>query len=145
MLRQLLYKLSLEHVIQYVPTDCADVIFLHHDRLMPGNVDLQKEKYDFLKQSYHERACAITEYASQSEMCRSRFLLNYFGQEESIDCQTCDICRSKANPIEAVRAYAAAHPGFTLEEFVSYCGNPANHMPPGAVSAYRRLLDEGEL
>ena len=35
MLRQMLYQLSLEHVIRYVPCDHATVIFLHHDRLRP--------------------------------------------------------------------------------------------------------------
>lgn len=154
MLRQLLYKLSLEHVLTYVPTDRCNVIFLHHDRLMPGNVDLQKEKYEFLRKSYHDRAAAMVEYASEGDLCRSRFLLKYFGQEESDDCMTCDVCRSGASsgrrktclsPEDAVRAYAAAHPGFTLEELVAYCNNPESGMPPGAVGAYRRLLDEGEL
>lgn len=32
-LRQALYHLALEHVINYVPADHSDVVFLHHDRL----------------------------------------------------------------------------------------------------------------
>ena len=150
MLRQLLYKLSLEHVIKYVPTDRCNVIFLHHDRLMPGNVDLQKEKYDFLKKSFHERAEAIVGYATQSSLCRSRFLLEYFGQKESDDCGQCDICRSRhskgsAGAEQAVREFAASHPGFTLEELAACCNDPSSGMPPGAIEAYRRLLDEGEI
>ena len=38
----------------------------------------------------------MLEYASETDECRSRFLLRYFGQTESSDCGTCDVCRSKA-------------------------------------------------
>ena len=44
-LRQLLYKLSLEHVINYIPSDHSSVIYLHHSRLQPGNVQLSPQKY----------------------------------------------------------------------------------------------------
>ena len=94
-LRQLLYSLSLEHVISYVPAAHSDVIYLHHDRLRPGNVDLMPERFKMLEENYHARSQAILEYASETDECRSRFLLRYFGQEETTDCGTCDICRAK--------------------------------------------------
>ena len=94
-LRQLLYSLSLEHVISYVPAAHSDVIYLHHGRLRPGNVDLMPERFKMLEENYHARSQAILEYASETDECRSRFLLRYFGQEETTDCGTCDICRAK--------------------------------------------------
>ena len=95
-LRQLLYKLSLEHVIRYVPCDHATVLFLHHDRLRPKNVNLDPEKYDLLKSSSLERMQKMIDYVSEEDTCRSSYLLDYFGQTESADCGTCDICRSHA-------------------------------------------------
>ena len=92
-LRQLLYSLSLEHVVSYVPAAHSDVVFLHHDRLRPSNLDLMPERYEMLKDNYDKRSRAIIEYASETDECRSRFLLRYFGQDESSDCGTCDICR----------------------------------------------------
>ena len=94
MLRQLLYNLSLEHVIRYVPCDRATVLFLHHDRLRPKNVNLDPEKYDLLKNSALERMQKMVDYVSQEEVCRSSYLLEYFGQTETTDCKTCDICRN---------------------------------------------------
>ena len=94
-LRQLLYRTSLEHVIKYIPGDRCSVVFLHHNRLMPGNVDLQKEKYNFLLENARGRADAMVEYASGTEECRSRWLLRYFGQEETEDCGSCDVCRAR--------------------------------------------------
>ena len=115
-LRQLLYRTSLEHVIKYIPGDRCSVVFLHHNRLMPGNVDLQKEKYNFLLENARARSDAMVEYASGTEECRSRWLLRYFGQEESEDCGTCDVCRARRSV-------------------------PA----PDSPAERRRRLDEGEL
>ena len=97
-LRQLLYRTALEHVIKYIPGDRCSVVFLHHNRLMPGNVDLQKEKYAFLLENARARADAMVAYASGTEECRSRWLLRYFGQDETEDCGTCDVCRARRTP-----------------------------------------------
>ena len=94
-LRQLLYKLSLEHVIRYVPCDRATVLFLHHDRLRPMNVNLDPERYERLKASALERMQKMIDYVGQEEICRSSYLLEYFGQTETADCRTCDVCRNK--------------------------------------------------
>lgn len=105
-LRVLLYNLSLEHVIKYIPADHSSVIFLHHDRLRPGNVYLSPDKYEQLKSAAHERSEAMLEYASETSECRSRFLLAYFGQDDSAPCGTCDVCRS--NPASSAPASGAS-------------------------------------
>lgn len=93
-LRQLLYKLSLEHVIRYIPNDHATVLFLHHERLRPKNLNLDPDRYGFLKSAVHDRVGKMVDYVSEEEICRSAFLLDYFGQKDAGDCGTCDICRS---------------------------------------------------
>ena len=94
MLRQLLYKLSLEHVLKYIPCDHATVLFLHHERLRPKNVNLDPQRYEFLKNSAMERMQKMVDYISEEDVCRSAYLLEYFGQSGSKDCGTCDVCRS---------------------------------------------------
>lgn len=94
-LRQLLYKMSLEHVIRYIPCDRSSVIYLHHNRLVPGNLNLKEELYGFLLGNWDERVSAMTEYVTETGECRSRFLLRYFGQTESADCGGCDVCRMR--------------------------------------------------
>lgn len=165
-LRQLLYRLSLEHVIHYVPADHSSVIILRHNRLEPGNVDLQPDKYNFLKQNAIDRIEAMAGYVSDDTVCRSRKLLAYFGQDETADCGCCDVCRDRGfaaskkagqtrggnpsvpegkNAEDAVREWFAAHREAGLEEFVEYCSNPQNGMPRDAVAIWRRLKDRGEL
>ena len=144
-LRQLLYKLSLAHIINYVPADRSTVIFLHHDRLRPGNVALSPEQYNSLRKSHKERAEAIVEYASQTDECRSRHILRYFGQEESADCGTCDVCRKKtprADVRKALVEFDKAHPeGYTIDELAAFCRDPKKDLPANALEIARELID----
>ena len=105
MLRQLLYKLSLEHVIRYVPCDHATVLYLHHERLRPKNVNLDPERYEFLKKSSSDRIQKMIDYLNEEDVCRSSYLLDYFGQHDSKNCGTCDVCRSVS---VSSSAYSAA-------------------------------------
>lgn len=144
-LRQLLYRMSLEHIIKYVPTDMSSVIFLRHSRWMPGNLDLQVQRYNQLITCAKQRADAMSEYVQQREQCRSGFLLKYFGQEKSKDCKICDICRSSRSVEQSVRAWLAEHPGACIEDFIQAVKNPANGLSKDALSVYRRLMEQGEL
>ena len=145
-LRQLLYQLSLEHVIRYVPCDRSTVIYLHHNRLVPGNIDLQPERWRFLKENAENRLEAMVEYVSESDRCRSRVLLEYFGQSETEDCGTCDVCRSRSaesRKRSAIRRFFASHPGAGIQDFRTFCADPANGMPSDALAILRSMLDEG--
>ncbi len=95
MLREELYRLSLEHLVRYIPHTRSDVIRLHHDRIRPGDLQLSPKKYATLRENFHRRLSAMRDYATEEETCRSRYLLAYFGQEESSDCGSCDICRKR--------------------------------------------------
>ena len=164
-LRVLLYGLSLEHVIRYVPADHSSVIYLHHDRLRPGNVALSPGKYARLKEAYHERSEAMLEYASEAGECRAHFLLRYFGQEESAPCGTCDVCRSGAAALRSQQADRQAETAglrkaterWLLSEVASLAGSysldllrtafEANqlNLSPDWPSILRDLIDSGEL
>lgn len=97
--REVLYRLSLEHIINYIPQENSDIIFIHHPRLHPGNVALSPGMYEILKSNYSKRIEAIIGYAEEKETCRSRYLVEYFGQKDSQDCGYCDVCRSKKSGV----------------------------------------------
>ena len=94
-LHQELYSLSQLHLIRYIPSSISDVLFLNHERLMPKNIDLRPQTYEFLKKCQHGRVESMIEYVREETECRSRYLLRYFGQTESSDCGTCDICLAR--------------------------------------------------
>lgn len=155
-LRQSLYGLSLAHVISYVPADHADVVFLHHDRLRPGNVNLMPSCYAMLRESFHARAEAMLEYVSETSECRSRYLLRYFGQTETADCGTCDVCRARRAAVPArtlqqmtrrkLIEYIDEKDGeYSLEEIVAEFGNPSGNHSPDYLDILRQLIDNGDV
>jgi len=42
-----------------------------------------------------EKINAVIAYANNNAICRSRYLLDYFGEENTTNCGICDICESK--------------------------------------------------
>ena len=61
------------------------------------------ERYGRLKDTAHARIQEMIDYVTEEDQCRSRFLLKYFGQEESSDCGTCDICRDTRSRLDDLR------------------------------------------
>ena len=153
MLRQLLYKLSLEHVIRYVPADHATVIFLHHDRLRPKNVNLDPKRYGMLKDSFLERMQKMIDYISEETVCRSRYLLEYFGQTESEDCGTCDVCRAKPkaarseDPAALISSFINDEMSgiYAIDDVLRRFSSPGQFAPEDCVAILRRLIDEGKV
>ena len=149
-LRQLLYKLSLEHIIRYVPCDHATVLYLHHDRLRPKNVDLDPACYDQLKASSMERMQKRIDYVSEEDVCRSAYLLEYFGQTETADCGTCDICRGKSSSKEvplrdAIAGYINDDLSgvYTLDQIGARFSSSVKNSSSEIFDILRELIDEG--
>lgn len=142
-LRQLLYRLSLEHVIRYIPCDTCNVLYLHHDRLVPGNVNMMPEKYKFLKDNALKRAESMIDYISGNAECRSVTLLRYFGQTDSEDCGTCDVCRARksADSRKVVSGYLQSHPQATLNDIRAKAADPSSGFPADAVEICREIAD----
>ena len=142
-LRQLLYGLSVNHIIKYIPADRADVIYLLHDRLRPGNVQLSPKRYDLLRGAFHERVQTMLSFVAEEEECRSRYLLRYFGQDDSADCGRCDICRERARKPRdlAARLKEFIHAPYSLDDVRAAFGTGDKAW----MEVLRELIDRGEV
>ena len=145
-LRQLLYQLSVNHVVRYIPADHATVLFIQHDRLRPGNVQLSPQRYKMLRSTYRERVQTMVDYVEEDDECRSQFLLRYFGQEDSRPCGKCDLCRSgAARPLDLatrLKAWIAARDGrYTLSGLRAAFGTAEDSY----LGVLRELIDRGEV
>jgi ATP-dependent DNA helicase RecQ len=145
-LRQLLYGLSVNHVVRYIPADHATVLLIAHDRLRPGNVQLSPQRYKMLRSTYGERVQTMLDFVEEEHECRSQFLLRYFGQSESAPCGKCDICRSgAARPAklrERLLEWVRAREGkYTLHEVRGSFGPEDDE----ALEVLRELIDHGEV
>ena len=145
-LRQLLYGLSVNHVIRYIPADHATVLYIKHDRLYPGNVQLSPQRHEMLRSTYGSRVQAMRDYVQEEDRCRSQFLLQYFGQAESRPCGKCDLCRSGAvrseDLGEQLKAWIRARNGaYSLAEVRSAFGTADGNWLP----VLRELIDRKEV
>ena len=152
MFRQLLYKMSLEHVIKYIPSDHATVLFLHHERLRPKNVHLDPERYDLLKNASLGRMQKMIDFVSEEDVCRSAYLLKYFGQSESADCGNCDVCRSAKSKTAGHEDSAAQLKYFineekegrySIDDVTVRFASAADSVSDDLMLVLRRLIDEG--
>ena len=145
-LREMLYQLSINHVIRYIPADHATVVYLQHHRLHPGDVQLTPKRYQLLKEASERRMRTMTEFVEEEDECRSRFLLRYFGQEKADDCGKCDVCRSAAarpkDLPKRLKSLIQAREGhYSLKELRTAMG-------PGDerwLDVLRELIDRGEV
>ena len=144
-LRQELYNLSLEHVIAYIPGSRADVLTLHSEHLAKGNVKLSPKRYEMLKRTWHKRMETMTDYVAEDGTCRSRFLLAYFGQAESVDCGKCDVCRKRRVNAASVKVYVndVLHGKYTLRQLISHFYTPDGN--PGFMELLRSMIDSGDI
>lgn len=154
-LRQALYRLSIEHVIKYIPCDRADVLFLKTEHLAQGNVKLSPLRYKMLQETYHKRMETMIEYVTQEDVCRSRFLLAYFSQSESADCGKCDVCRRNISRVQVNAGETEqetsdalvdfinveCHGEYSLKQINERFSNPMASYSPDYLDILRDLID----
>lgn len=154
-LRQALYRLSIEHVIKYIPCDRADVLFLKTEHLAQGNVKLSPLRYKMLQETYHKRMETMIEYVTEEDVCRSRFLLAYFGQSESADCGKCDVCRRNISKVQVNAGVTEqetsdalvdfinveCHGEYSLKQINERFSNPMASYSPDYLDILRDLID----
>ncbi len=92
---QFLNKLNHLKIIHYIPQRKTPVIRYVQSREEVRYLKLPKEVYSDRKKDYEDRVYAVIDYCEGDDVCRSSFLLQYFGQEEVKDCGVCDYCVEK--------------------------------------------------
>ena len=98
-----LNKLSQMNIISYIPQRNTPYLIYTLPRVDEKNIIIKPETYELLKEKYETRINAMIKYCLNGEICRSRQLISYFGEDDSEDCQECDVCHAKkANTIDSV-------------------------------------------
>ena len=90
----ILKTLSQKHIIHFIPRKQVPYIRYMQRREDSEHVRLSKEVYEERLHQYQERINAMLHYTKSKEKCRSRLLLEYFGEKGTKDCGQCDVCQS---------------------------------------------------
>lgn len=87
-----LKSLAARHIIQFIPRRKIPFISYTRDRVDGDKVVIPKEVWESRREQYEKRIKSMIRYAKNDEVCRSRQLLAYFGEENDRDCKQCDVC-----------------------------------------------------
>ena len=95
----ILKTLSQKHIIHFIPRKQVPYIRYMQRREDSEHVSLPPAIYEERKSQYQERINAMLRYAKSNDKCRSRQLLEYFGEKDTKDCGQCDVCLDKQGEV----------------------------------------------
>ena len=87
-----LKELSRAAILNYIPRKRTNFITFLSRRIDKDEVTLSPDIYADRRAQYEKRILAMIQYATDRDLCHSRFLLSYFGERNTQNCGHCDIC-----------------------------------------------------
>ncbi|MBQ8937714.1 MAG: RecQ family ATP-dependent DNA helicase [Bacteroidaceae bacterium] len=90
-----LKQLGRQRVIHFIPhRACPTVTFLQ-PRVETAQVQLPASVYLDRRADFVRRGQHVVDYVRTTDRCRSRMLLEYFGETSTADCGQCDVCLNR--------------------------------------------------
>ena len=146
--KKALLHLHKNGIISYHPSSDEPRIYFLEGRHHPERLPLSIKEYKERKQVAEKRFKAMLSYANGNTECRSKSLIQYFGEKSIPDCGMCDVCleQKKKNKTgdsftnHVFRMTILLKNGvLTLEEIIPQIpGDPELFM-----KNFRLMLDEG--
>ncbi|MGH2642995.1 MAG: RecQ family ATP-dependent DNA helicase [Chitinophagaceae bacterium] len=78
-------------------------IYFLSERFVVDDLHLDMKRIHTRKKAYEKRVQSIRYYTENNEICRSKVLLNYFDEKESLPCGICDVCLRKRQQMQLSR------------------------------------------
>ena len=91
----MLIRLSRMGVIGYIPGALSPLLIFLEERLEDKGLYISSLNYQKRKEAFGQRIESVIDYVKEESVCRSAFIVNYFGQEETLNCGICDVCIDK--------------------------------------------------
>lgn len=146
-----LVHLAKLRIVSYIPRKKTPYIIYTRERIEAQLIHISPEIYEERKARYETRINAMLQYVTNDTLCRSRMLLDYFGEKNEHNCGQCDTC------IGLRKQTATCQPDREeLYEKIHKILSGAPQTPAGLLEqlpiekellteALHRLLDEGKI
>jgi ATP-dependent DNA helicase RecQ len=102
---EILVSLHSKRLVQYAPSKKCPIITFTRYRVLGSELRFERAVYDERRAIFGDRLNAVIAYATGCEKCRSKVLLEYFGEKDAAPCGCCDVCAD-----ERARVATVEHP-----------------------------------
>jgi len=89
---EMLKTLAKRNILDYIPHKRTPLIAYAQPRIESRYLTIPRMVNEDRKDRFEKRIQAMSHYAEQTETCRSRILLSYFGEKGTTNCGQCDVC-----------------------------------------------------
>lgn len=149
---EMLVHLAKLRIVSYIPHKKTPYIIYTRERVEAQHIHISPEVYEHRKARYETRINAMLDYVTNDTVCRSRMLLDYFGERNEHNCGQCDTCislRSKPGASEQPdrKTLCAKVCGILSRESLTPAGL-LKQLPMDKellTEILHRLLDEGKI
>ncbi len=84
-----------QKVVIYIPIRTNPQLVFTYERLSSSHIQLSDDNYKNLKKASEKRLMAMQDFTTNMLICRSKILLEYFGELKARRCGICDVCIAK--------------------------------------------------
>lgn len=92
---QALQQLHQIEVLDYKPATDGPQLYYHHYRVDSRHLNIDMGRISRLRKQHEERTAEMIRFLESTGTCRSKIMLQYFGEAITKDCGHCDYCENR--------------------------------------------------
>ena len=144
-----LCALSAARIIRYIPRKRVPYLKLTRRRVEGKDLVIPRSVYEERRDRYAERINHMIEYINDRTTCRTKQILNYFGEKYDKKCGNCDVCQSSSYTPPSEDKYQTIRKDIRSQlangPLFGYQINLNAYDPADAEYVIRCMTSEGEL